>query len=548
MIARISLALVLVAALAWATGTDIHAQQPATTPETVTYQDIVKSLRTGKSEQEILDTLSKATVDVNFVLGDSQIQELQKMRVSDEFIGALRKLKTQPGVPGGDVTDFALILDCSGSMLEKTREGISKMDAAKKTVTELIQRIPNGLRLTFVIYGHDKRLECNAVKVVRSKTEVTDSEKAELTQFIAALQPSGNTPIARALRAAGKELADGSGLAEVALITDGVETCGGDPAQEAAELVSNLKLRSGVNVIGFGLKADEQKAIQKIAQAGRGKYYDAQTAAELRKGLGQVARVELQPEKAQSVDEGGVPPAVQALMGQLSDEEANVRYAAAESLGKMGARAKGAAPALVKRLADDLWGSPSTPVHQDNASGNTSKDAALKALKQIAPDQVVEGLTAALKSNNPKVRTWAATALAGDAGAKSPRRTESAVAESEPATSGDLPPAVKALVAQLSDEDANVRHAAAQSLGKMGAKAKGAVPGLMKRLADDLWGSADNSVHQDNATGNTSKDAALKALKQIAPEKVEEGLTAALKSKNAKVRSWAATALAGAEK
>ena len=45
------------------------------------------------------------------LLGESQVQELKKMRVSDDFLEAIRRIKNQPTVPGGDVTDFALILD-----------------------------------------------------------------------------------------------------------------------------------------------------------------------------------------------------------------------------------------------------------------------------------------------------------------------------------------------------------------------------------------------------------------------------------------------------
>jgi hypothetical protein len=42
----------------------------------------------------------------------------------------------------------------------------------------------------------------------------------------------------------------------------------------------------------------------------------------------------------------------------------------------------------------------------------------------------------------------------------------------------------------------------------MGVNAKGAVPALIQRVADDVWGSQGNVVDTDNAGGNTSKDAA----------------------------------------
>jgi hypothetical protein len=109
--------------------------------------------------------------------------------------------------------------------------------------------------------------------------------------------------------------------------------------------------------------------------------------------------------------EGKVPPAVQALIGQLKDADADARHAAATSLGKMGANAKAAVPALIQRVADDVWGSQGNVANIDNAQGNTSKDAALAALKQLAPDKVEEALIEGMKSTSPRTRQWASTQL-----------------------------------------------------------------------------------------------------------------------------------------
>jgi HEAT repeat protein len=542
---RIGLAMFL--AIVAATCNPVYAQdQPTVGSETITYQDVLKLLRSGKSEQEILNTLAKSTVDVNFVLGESQVQELKKMRVSDEFIEALRKLKNQPAIPGGDVTDFALVLDCSGSMLEKTKEGISKMEAAKKTVTELIQKIPNGMRLTFVIYGHDKQLECQAVKVVRSMREIDDADKASLTKFIATLQPSGHTPIASALQAVGKELANSKGLAEVALITDGVETCHGDPAKEAAELAATLKLKSGVNVIGFGIRAEERKAVEKIAQAGRGKYYDAQTAAELQRGVSMVAKVVLQPERPNPVvappEEkvpDNLPPVLKALVEDLNDKSGKVRRAAAEALGKMGEKAKAAAPALVLRVKDDVGGANSFDYNGD--PNGCCKAAALDALKTVAPEKVSGALFGARKSKNVLVRIWSTlelTKLETDADAQ-----PTGVGLKD----GELAALVKELTNDLKENDLKerrgaIRRAAAECLGNLGEKAKDAVPALFERVADDV-GYA-NSFDYNGDSNGCCKAAALDALKKLAPDKVQEALLKARKSKNDLVRAWATERLA----
>jgi WD40 repeat protein len=85
------------------------------------------------------------------------------------------------------------------------------------------------------------------------------------------------------------EMKSVSGLSRVVLITDGLETCHGDPVKAASDLAANTKAQ--LDVIGFGLKPAESEAVDKIARAGRGKYYDAQTAEKLRQDLRQVAKV-----------------------------------------------------------------------------------------------------------------------------------------------------------------------------------------------------------------------------------------------------------------
>jgi hypothetical protein len=78
-----------------------------------------------------------------------------------------------------------------------------------------------------------------------------------------------------------------------------------------------------------------------------------------------------------------VPSAVQTLIEQLKHADAKAHYAAAKSEGKKGAEAKRAVPPLIQRIADDVWDSQGNPVNIDNAQGNTSIIAALKALDRV---------------------------------------------------------------------------------------------------------------------------------------------------------------------
>ena len=72
---------------------------------------------------------------------------------------------------------------------------------------------------------------------------------------------------------------------------------------------------------------------------------------------------------------------------------------------------------------------------------------------------------------------------------------------------------MKVLVDQLKEASAEVRGQAAESLGKLGAEARPAVPALIDRIADDVWNPGYGT--RDSSTGNSSKDAALVALRVI---------------------------------
>jgi Mg-chelatase subunit ChlD len=259
----------------------------------VTYDQVLQMLSLGIDENGILARLSRSPT--TFTLSAEQVAALKQAGASEKVLSAMQGLRAA-SAKSSDITDLAIILDCSGSMKELTTGRETKMVAAKRVVSDLVNKIPEGLNVTFVLYGHevfggaeDPR-NCQAVKVARPLSPLDASGKAELTQLISRLQPIGSTPIALSLRTAGQELAKNSGLCGVVLITDGVETCNGDPAAEAAALAANLKLTFGVNVVGFGVKPEENASLKKIADAGRGKYYSAADANQLAQFVSTIAR------------------------------------------------------------------------------------------------------------------------------------------------------------------------------------------------------------------------------------------------------------------
>ena len=254
---------------------------PATI-KAVTYDDVMQFLQFGLAEPHIIERLEKSPII--FTLGADQIEALKKAGASEKLLAAMQG-KREGGDVAKEITDLAIILDCSYSMGEKAKDGSTKMTVAKQVVIKLIEEIPDGLNLAFIIYGQDKSQGCKAVRVVRRMSPLDAKGKAELGRTIGNLQPVGNTPIALALEAAGAELGRDNAPGGLVLISDGMETCHGNPAAVAATLARNPNLSFGVNVIGFDVQDGERKAVEEIARAGKGKYYDAGIEVEFRNAV-----------------------------------------------------------------------------------------------------------------------------------------------------------------------------------------------------------------------------------------------------------------------
>jgi Mg-chelatase subunit ChlD len=185
-----------------------------------------------------------------------------------------------------------LILDVSGSMAQVLDTGETRIDAAKRVLNEVIAAIPErkGVSVGLRIYGHEgdnteagKDVSCNASEPV---VPVKGVNKDELNTEIEALQPTGWTPIALSLQRAAKDFPKASDTVTnaIVLVTDGLETCGGDPAKAAATLRSG-STKVSTNVIGFALTGDEQQTLASIAEKGDGKLLGAANADELNVAL-----------------------------------------------------------------------------------------------------------------------------------------------------------------------------------------------------------------------------------------------------------------------
>ncbi|WP_165875838.1 VWA domain-containing protein [Hazenella coriacea] len=186
-------------------------------------------------------------------------------------------------------TQIAIVIDASGSMAGKVN-GKVKMDEAQRAVREFASSLPEQTKVSLRVYGHlgsnqekDKAISC------ASTEEIYALSKYESNSFESAvnqLRPVGWTPLAAAIRGAGEDLRkDHIGANNIVyVVSDGLETCGGDPVKEAQALHQS-DVKAVVNIIGFDLDAKSKQVLEEVAKAGGGSFTSANSSDEIRKQM-----------------------------------------------------------------------------------------------------------------------------------------------------------------------------------------------------------------------------------------------------------------------
>ena len=197
--------------------------------------------------------------------------------------------KQQPGkilvtqAPGTNSSGAVeLILDASGSMLQKLG-ATRRIDIAKQTLTKLTaSTIPAGTPFALRVFGRE-------VDSCQTELDVPLSplNPSAVGQRIAALtaKNGAKTPIGASLAKVAEDLKSAKGEKLVVLITDGEETCSGDPAAEIDKL-REAGIGTRVSIVGFAL--DDQKlaaTFRRWSDLGGGAFFDAKDAAGLDRSL-----------------------------------------------------------------------------------------------------------------------------------------------------------------------------------------------------------------------------------------------------------------------
>ena len=194
--------------------------------------------------------------------------------------------------PGGVI----FILDASNSM-NIPFQGMPRIQWAKDALGQLVTELPADMPFGIVVFGHRvaKDLAEESCRDVEIALEVgihgTDV-RDRIVQWVQGIEAKGKTPLAYALRFAAERA---SPPCRIVLITDGMETCGGDPVSVARELSAG---GCAVDVVGLAVKPEEEEALRALAAAGGGRYWRVEELGALLATLREVIAAPAPPKPA----------------------------------------------------------------------------------------------------------------------------------------------------------------------------------------------------------------------------------------------------------
>jgi len=170
------------------------------------------------------------------------------------------------------------ILDGSNSMWGRM-DGKEKIVIAREVMTEVLSDISSAAQVGLAAYGHRSKEDCDDIQML---LPVGEHSGEALSDAVNSVTPTGKTPITKSIELVARE-----NPSHIILVSDGKETCNGDPCA-AVEALKRGGAQFKVHVVGFDVTAEESEQLRCIAEAGEGRYTDAGSAEELVTALGQI--------------------------------------------------------------------------------------------------------------------------------------------------------------------------------------------------------------------------------------------------------------------
>ncbi len=211
-----------------------------------------------------------------------EVQDLIKFDPTVEATGSRPDEEIdEPAVNG---VHYAILLDASGSMNAQNKGG-TRMEEAKSAIMSFIDVLPKESTVSLRVYGHegtgsdaDKERSCASTETLYSG----GNDAKKIQSALDEVNPAGWTPIGKAIAETRNDIPEDAGSAIVYVVSDGIETCGGDPVKEAKQLAAE-GIEPIINIIGFQVDNEAQQLLKEVAKAGNGEFTLANSKQDVEK-------------------------------------------------------------------------------------------------------------------------------------------------------------------------------------------------------------------------------------------------------------------------
>lgn len=196
---------------------------------------------------------------------------------------ALPSVLTLPTpAPAQERPNLMIVLDGSGSMWGQVG-GRPKIELARQALSSVLSEAESGTEIGMLAYGHRVRGQCSDIELI-VPTGPAPQTVPRILEAANRMNPRGMTPLTDAVLIAAQRLGHTEQAATVVLLTDGIETCGGDPCA-LGRLLASEGIDFRAHVVGFDLTDAEQQQVACLAEETGGLFLAANSADELRDAL-----------------------------------------------------------------------------------------------------------------------------------------------------------------------------------------------------------------------------------------------------------------------
>ncbi|MDH5654936.1 MAG: hypothetical protein OEZ34_03450, partial [Spirochaetia bacterium] len=127
---------------------------------------------------------------------------------------------------------------------------------------------------------------------------VGTGNRNKISETIMKMKPSGSTPIEETLNLIEKKILPSKKDAVIILISDGVESCGGNPGAVAAKIGKKYP-KVKIHVIGLSVEKPDARELGDLAKKGKGLFFDVKTSKDFNLALNESLGHQLKSKEVQ---------------------------------------------------------------------------------------------------------------------------------------------------------------------------------------------------------------------------------------------------------